>query len=151
MAPTEIISSACVRIVLHTIRFTLYGPCSESCGAIFLKTNYPWIRMITQFLKCTDKRFHKKYGVFAPETSFIYFYFLSKFLLECSFGASHVALVVKSMPASAADAGSVPGSGSSSGKGNGCPLQYSCLENPMDGGAWWATVHGAKGGTGLSG
>ena len=79
MAPTEIISSACVRIVLHTIRFTLYGPCSESCGAIFLKTNYPWIRMITQFLKCTDERFHKKYGVFAPETSFIYFYFLSKF------------------------------------------------------------------------
>ena len=102
MAPTEIISSACVRIVLHTIRFTLYGPCSESCGAIFLKTNYPWIRMITQFLKCTDERFHKKYGVFAPETSFIYFYFLNKFLLECSFGASHVALVVKSMPASAA-------------------------------------------------
>ena len=39
------------------------------------------------------------------------------------------------------DAGSIPGSGRSPGEGNGNPLQYSCLENPMDGGAWWATVH----------
>ena len=37
--------------------------------------------------------------------------------------------------------GSIPGLGRS-GEGNGNPLQYSCLENPMDGGAWWATVHG---------
>ena len=35
----------------------------------------------------------------------------------------------------------IPGSGGSPGEGNGNPLQYSCLENPMDGGAWWATVH----------
>ena len=39
------------------------------------------------------------------------------------------------------DLGSIPGSGRSPGEGNGTPLQYSCLENPMDGGAWWATVH----------
>ena len=38
----------------------------------------------------------------------------------------------------------IPGSGRSSGKGHGNPLQYSCLENPMDGGAWWATVHGLQ-------
>ena len=38
------------------------------------------------------------------------------------------------------DPGSVPGSGRSSRAGNGNPLQYSCLENPMGGGAWWATV-----------
>ena len=38
--------------------------------------------------------------------------------------------------------GSIPGSGRSPGEGNGNPLQYSCLENSMDGGAWWATVHG---------
>ena len=38
------------------------------------------------------------------------------------------------------DLGSVPGSGRSPGEGNGNPLQYSCLENPMDRGAWWATV-----------
>ena len=40
------------------------------------------------------------------------------------------------------DAGSVPGSGRSPGEGNGYPLQYSCLENPLDRGAWRATVHG---------
>ena len=38
--------------------------------------------------------------------------------------------------------GLIPGWGRSSGEGNGNPLQYSCLENPMDRGAWWATVHG---------
>ena len=42
----------------------------------------------------------------------------------------------------AVDLGLISGSGRSPGEGNGNPLQYSCLENPMDGGAWWATVHG---------
>ena len=41
------------------------------------------------------------------------------------------------------DMGSIPGSGRSRGVGNGNPLQYSCLENPMGRGAWWAIVHGA--------
>ena len=51
----------------------------------------------------------------------------------------------------AGDPGSIPGSGSSPGEGNGNPLQYSCLENPMDGRTWWATVHGvAKSRTRLS-
>ena len=50
--------------------------------------------------------------------------------------------VVKNLPASTGDAGSVPGSGKSPGEGNGNPLQYSCLENPRDGGAWWAAVYG---------
>ena len=49
---------------------------------------------------------------------------------------------VKASASSAGDLGSIPGSGRSPGEGNGNPLQYSCLENPMDGGAWWATVHG---------
>ena len=49
------------------------------------------------------------------------------------------------------DLGSIPGLGRSPGEGNSNPLQYSCLENPMDGGAWWATVHGvAKSRTRLS-
>ena len=49
------------------------------------------------------------------------------------------------------DLGSIPGSGRSPGEGNGTLLQYSCLENPMDGGAWLATVHGvAKSQTRLS-
>ena len=42
----------------------------------------------------------------------------------------------------AGDPGSIPGSGRSPGGRNGHPLQYSCLENPMDGGAWWAVFHG---------
>ena len=46
------------------------------------------------------------------------------------------------------DSGLIPGSGRGPGGGNGNPLQYSCLENPMDRGAWWATVHGVpKSGT----
>ena len=52
--------------------------------------------------------------------------------------------VVKTPPASAGDtgdAGSIPAWGRSPGKGNGNPLQYSCLGNPMDRGVWWATVH----------
>ena len=44
----------------------------------------------------------------------------------------------------AEEAGSIPGSGSSPGVGNGHPLQYSCLENYMDRGVWWATIHGLK-------
>ena len=49
------------------------------------------------------------------------------------------------------DLGSIPGWGRSLGEGNGNPLQYSCLENPMDGGAWWTIVHGvAKSRTQLS-
>ena len=44
----------------------------------------------------------------------------------------------------AGDPGSIPGLGRFPGEGNGNPLQYSCLENPMDGGAWWATVHGLQ-------
>ena len=48
---------------------------------------------------------------------------------------------VKTYACNAADIGSIPELGRSPGEGNGNPLHYSCLENPMDGGAWWATVH----------
>ena len=48
---------------------------------------------------------------------------------------------VKHPPASAGDVGSIPGLGRSLGEGNGNPLQYSCLENLMDRGVWWTTVH----------
>ena len=56
-----------------------------------------------------------------------------------------MALVVKNPPANAGDirdGGSIPGSGRFPGGGNGNSLQHSCLENPMDKGAWCATVHG---------
>ena len=60
-------------------------------------------------------------------------------------GTCQVARVVKNSPANGADirdAGSIPGLRGSSGGGHGNPLQYSCLENPKDRGAWQATVHG---------
>ena len=56
-----------------------------------------------------------------------------------------LALVVKNPPVNSGNAiyaGLTPGLGRSPGEGNGYPLQYSCLENPMDRGAWWATVPG---------
>ena len=58
---------------------------------------------------------------------------------------SQVVLVVKNLPANAGDrgeVGSVSELGRSPVEGHGNPLQYYCLENPMDRGAWWATVHG---------
>ena len=66
-------------------------------------------------------------------------------LSSLSLGASPVLLVVKNPPANAGDirdGGSMPGSGKSPGGGHGNPFQYSCLENHMDRGAWWATVNG---------
>ena len=68
-------------------------------------------------------------------------------LLESTYtksGASQVVLVVKNLPANAGDTGDmglIPGSGRSSGGGQGNPLQYSCLENPTDRGAWQTMVH----------
>ena len=69
------------------------------------------------------------------------------FLMQWNFngGASQAALVVKNSPANAGDIkdlGLIPWSGRSPGKGNGNPLQYSCPENPMDRGVWWAAIHG---------
>ena len=71
----------------------------------------------------------------------------SIFLPSSSTGASQVLLVVKNPPAISGvirDTGWIPESGRSPGGGNGNPLQYSCLENPMDRGAWGAIVHGQR-------
>ena len=55
---------------------------------------------------------------------------------------SLMAQTVKASAYNAGDPGLIPGLGGSPGEGNGNPLQYSCLENPMDRGAWWAIVQG---------
>ena len=67
-------------------------------------------------------------------------FFLLKRKLRCKGfpGGSEV----KASACNAEDLSPIPGSGRSPAEGNGNPLQYSCLENPMDGGPWWATVHG---------
>ena len=59
-------------------------------------------------------------------------------------GASSGGSECKASACKEGDLGSIPGSGRSPREGNGNPLQYSCLENPMEGGAWWATVHGVS-------
>ena len=73
---------------------------------------------------------------------------------QFNLGTSQVVLMVKNPAANAGDTGDsslIPGSGQSPGGRNGNPLQNSCLENPMDRRAWWATVHGvAEKGTCLS-
>ena len=55
-----------------------------------------------------------------------------------------MAQTVKNLSANAEDSGSIPGLGRSPGDGNDNPLQYSCLENPMDRGTWWATIMGSQ-------
>ena len=59
-----------------------------------------------------------------------------------NFRCSDTYMNFKASACNAGEQGSIPGLGRSPGEGNGNPLQYSCLVNPMDGGAWWATVHG---------
>ena len=59
-----------------------------------------------------------------------------------SLDTCHIDMSMPAMTETRGDTGSIPGSGRSLGVGNGNPLQYSCLENPVDRGAWWTTVHG---------
>ena len=73
--------------------------------------------------------------------SYVHFFLFTCYRMSW---ASQVVLVVKNLSANAGDirdVGLIPGSGRSSGEGNHNPLQYSYLENPMDRGAWWATVY----------
>ena len=67
----------------------------------------------------------------------MYFFFLFFCILGLPGGSE-----VKTSACNLGDPGSIPGSGRSPGEGNVNPFQYSCLENLMEGGAWWATVHG---------
>ena len=79
--------------------------------------------------------------------SFLFRRSRSQWLYPCSFFTSIWNMFIdgsdgKASAYNAGDPDAIPGSGRSPGEGNGNPFQYSCLENPMDGGAWWATVHG---------
>ena len=74
---------------------------------------------------------------------FLFLFLLFLWRYKVRLWASQVVLVVKNLPANAGDIrdmGSVFGSGRSAGGGHSNPLQYSCLDNPMDRGAWWTTV-----------
>ena len=64
--------------------------------------------------------------------------------VQCFLGGEPGGSVVKNHPANAGNTGSNPGFGSLPGEGNASPLQYSCVENPMDKAALWATLHGVQ-------
>ena len=78
----------------------------------------------------------KKVTPFNPQSAFEFRFNLNA-LGVCPGGSE-----VEVSACNAGGLGWIPGCGRSPGEGNGNPLQYSCLENPMDGGAWWAIVHG---------
>ena len=104
-----------------------------------------WLLKFTEHLPCASIQYSTSLSLsclmFKTTLSQI-----NAFITVCySRGDSQVALVVKNLPVNAGELREValmPGSGRSPGGGNGNPLQDSCLENPMDRGAWWATVHG---------
>ena len=92
--------------------------------------------------KCKIKKKKKRHLV--PDRSFQSFLTIVRlysYIYICGFPDGS-AVKNPACNAGNADVGSIPGSGRSPGGGNGNPFQYSCLENPMDKGAWWATVHG---------
>ena len=78
-----------------------------------------------------------KFLIFISFNQFILLWILMPNLMDFPGGSDG-----KASAYNARDLGLIPGSGISSGEGNGNPVQYSCLENPMDGGAWYLTVHG---------
>ena len=99
-----------------------------------------------------EPRFSPSHGV-CPFSCVIFMCLFTQLCVMCGFWRFSLVLspmgfpggsMVKNLPANAGDAGSTRGSGSSLGEGNGYPLQYSCLENSMDRGAWQTTVHGSK-------
>ena len=88
----------------------------------------------------------RKFYIFISSFAKCLFKYFAQFLIDCysSSWGSLVAQTVKCLPAMRETPGLIPGSGRFPGEGNGNPLQYSCLENSMDGGAWCATVHGVE-------
>ena len=132
--------------------------CKLPVGCIFIRClNFSyWFIIFLYILKILTFWMSWILQAFIPSLSLLLkllsWYLLKKILHKKFY--LQVALVIKNPPASAGDAreaSSIPGAGRSPGEGNGNPRQYSCLENPMDREAWWATVHGvAKSRTWLS-
>ena len=102
-----------------------------------------WI-LLTENEKCRDHCLIN-ISTFSPwcsATSRIILFFFFFELCSLIVGGFLCGSVGKESACNAGDLGSIPGLGRSPGEGNGNPLHYSCLGNPMDRGAWWATVHG---------
>ena len=78
----------------------------------------------------------------SPSAVILPLLYCKTYIHKCNYMGFSSDSVVKNSPGNAGDAGSIPGLARFPGEGNGNPLQYSCLEKPMDRGAWQATVHG---------
>ena len=108
-------------------------------------SSYSWVPHLQIQPTAVDKNFRGKKKIQKVPKSKTWNYLNSIYLVSAMI--SKVVLVVKKLPANAGgirDIGLIPGLGKSLGGGHGNPLQYSCLENPMDRGAWWAIVHGVR-------
>ena len=131
-------------------------PCSIIQGKKEINSFWGVLNSILKHRKLNEHIIEINHRV-APLTWRLYIHLLNVFVLEVVFCeqvkqcfvlyiptyiASLVAQMVKNLPAMQETQGLVPGSGRSSGEGNGNPLQYSCLKNSMDSGTWWATVYG---------
>ena len=112
----------------------------------FIGKNFSTINQLLFYLGPLISKGHWQKGYDVSLHFWIWAMFWSSWLvMRGQLGASQVALVVKNLPANAGDIRGpalIPRLGRSPGEGDGTPLQYSCLENPVDRGAWWATVHG---------
>ena len=116
------------------------------CHPLLLRHSFPasgsFLRLIRQFILSLlfyNDVYHMHNSVYRLLFSFISLFLI---LYYCIFKGFPGGSEVKASPCSAGDLGSIPGLRRSSGEGNGNPLHYSCMENPMDGGAWWASVRG---------
>ena len=110
--------------------------CPGGCGGRGSIEKCPerWAQSLASFLAVSSKKLSLLFQPIFPSLLYI-----------C--GSSQVVLVVKNLPANAEDTrdmGLISGSGRSPGVGSGNSLQYSCLENSMDRGTWWDTVHGVS-------
>ena len=102
------------------------------------KNHAPWYLQKGTECSCPHKKLYKNvYNMFTYNCQ-------NLTVITMSFLAFPPSSVGKESICNAGDMGSIPGSGRSPGEGNGNPLQYSCLEKPMDRGTLWATVHGPQ-------
>ena len=117
--------------------------CKESLKVLHFSSSCPQFSACESLLIFQDPPQIPLYNLKSFLLAFVFFYFFT--VIFTFHWASLVLLMVENPPASAGgirDTGSIPGSGRSPGGGHGNPLQYSCLENPMDRGAWRAMVRG---------
>ena len=123
------------------------SPSNEYSGLISFRMDWLDLPVVQQTVKILLQNHNSEASalslLYGPAPTILTLIFLSLFsagnLVSEYFPGS---LDGKASAYNAGDPGSIPGSGRSPREGNGNPLQYSCLENPMDQGAWWAKVHG---------